>query len=218
MKWNEEVNKIVIECFYRSRPFDEEGKPVRGYRQRIFREWRDRGLFESTEQRVCDQARGITKNGWLSQLELEAIKRQVEDEFQGEFGEDAATEVETVENEDTAENEAMVENEVESVAEEIVNVEEVNNNVIDSVDGTRHTLNDEHRKIVERLNQVMLEGKTNDGIMFKKVDKETLKVQTDRVNDAIKYFKSKNITETNDLIKAASVWVAEQTGLKKRDL
>ena len=47
-------------------------------------------------------------------------------------------EVETVENEDTTENE------VESVAEEIVSVEEVNNNVIDSVDGTRHTLNDEH--------------------------------------------------------------------------
>ena len=39
----------------------------------------------------------------------------------------------------------------------------------------------------------------------------------DRVNDAIKYFKSKNIIETNDLIKAASVWVAEQIELKKRD-
>ena len=51
----------------------------------------------------------------------------------------------------------------------------------------------------------MLEGKASDGIMFKKLDKKTLKVQTDRINDAIKYFKSKNITETNDLIKAASV-------------
>ena len=148
MKWNMEVNTVAMECFYRSKPFDEEGKPVRGYRQRIFREWRDRGLLESTEQRVCDQARAIRKNGWLSQLELEAIKRQVEDEFQGEFGEDAATEVETVENEDTAENEAVVENEVESVAEEIVNVEEVDNKAIDSVDDKRYTLNDEHRKIV----------------------------------------------------------------------
>ena len=173
-------------------------------------------MFESTEQRVCDQTRAIRKNGWLSQLELEVIKRQIKDEFQGEFDKDDATEVETVENEDTAENEAMVENEVESVAEEIVSVEEVNN-VIDSVDDTRHTLNDEHRKIVERLNEKMLERKTSDGIMFKKVDKKALKVQADRVNEAIKYFKSKNITETNDLIKATSVWVAEQIGLKKRD-
>ena len=101
-------------------------------------------LFESVEQRVGDQARAIRKNGWLSQLELEAIKRQLEDEFQGEFGEDDPTEVETVKNEDMAENEAMVENEVESVAEEIVYVEEVNNNVRDSVDDARHTPNDEH--------------------------------------------------------------------------
>ena len=217
MKWNKEVNKVVMECLYRSKPFDEEGKPVRGYRQRMFREWRDRGWFESTEKRVCDQARAISKNRWLSQLELEAIKIQVEDEFQGEFGEDAATEVETVENEDTAENEAIVENEAESVAEEIVNVEEGNNNVIKSVHDTRYALNDEPRKIVERLNKIMLEGKTSDDIMFKKVDKKKLKVQTDRVNDVIKYFISKNITKTNDLIKAASAWVAEQIGLKKRD-
>ena len=174
-------------------------------------------MNQQTEQRKCDQARAIRKNGWLSQFELEVIKRQVEDEFHDEFGEDAATEVERVENEDTAENEAMVENEIESAAEEIVNVEEVNNNVIDSVDDIRHTLNDEHRKIFERLNETMLEGKTNDGIMFKKVNKKTLKVRSDRVNDAIKYFKSKNITETNDLTKAASLWVAEQIGLKKRD-
>ena len=138
----------------------------------MFKEWRDRGLFESTEQRVCDQARAIRKNGWLSQLELETIKRQVEDEFQGDFGEDAATEVETVENVDTTENEDITENEIESVAEETVNVE-VNNNVIDSVDDTRHNLNDEHRKIVEQLNEIMLEGKARDGIMLTKVVKKT---------------------------------------------
>ena len=111
----------------------------------------------------------------------------------------------------------MVDDEAESVAEEIVNIEEVNNNVIDSVDDTGHNLNDEHQKIVERRNEILLEGKPSDDIMFKQIDKKTLKVQTDRVNDTIRYFKSKNITETNDLIKAASVWVEEQIGLKKRD-
>ena len=134
----------------------------------MFKEWRDRGLFESTEERVCDQARAIRKNGGLSQFGLETIKRQVEDEFQGEFDEDAAAEVETVENEDTTENKDMVKNEAESVAEKTVNVEEVNNNVIDSVGDTRHNLNDEHRKIVEQLNEIMLEG-----IMLTKVVKKT---------------------------------------------
>ena len=32
MKWNKEVNKVVTECFYRSKPLDEEGKAARGYR------------------------------------------------------------------------------------------------------------------------------------------------------------------------------------------
>ena len=111
----------------------------------------------------------------------------------------------------------MVQNEAESVAEEIVSVEKLNNKVTNSVDDTRQNLNDEYQKIVERLNEIMLEAKTSDGIAFKKVDEKTLMVQTDRVNDAIKYFKSKNITEMNDLIKATSAWVAEQIRLKKRD-
>ena len=82
MKWDKEVNKVVMECFYRSRPFNEEGKPIRGYRQRMFREWKDRGMFETTEQRVCDQARAIRKNGWLSDLELDMIRRKIENESQ----------------------------------------------------------------------------------------------------------------------------------------
>ena len=82
----------------------------------------------------------------------------------------------------------MVENEV---AEEIVNADEVNNNFIDSVDDTSHNLNDKHRKIVERLNEIMLEGKTSDGIMFKKVDKKTLKVQTDELMMRLSILKAK---------------------------
>ena len=87
----------------------------------------------------------LMKKGNLS----ESIKREFEDEFQGEFGEYVATEIETVENEDTAETEDMVENEVDLVAEEIVNVEEFNNSDVDSIDDASHNLNDEHRKIVE---------------------------------------------------------------------
>ena len=81
MKWNKEVTKVVMECFQISKLFDEEAKTVRGYRQRMFKEWKDRGLFESTEQRVCDQSRATRKSGCVSQLELGAIKTQVEDAF-----------------------------------------------------------------------------------------------------------------------------------------
>ena len=127
----------------------------------------DKEYFENGEMEDCLNQQSnvyVTKQGQLgkmdgSQLEFETVKRQVEDEFQGEFGENAATEIQTVEIEDTAENEDMLVNEVESVPEEIVNVEEVNNNVIESVDDTTHNLNGELRKIVERRNEIMLEGK-----------------------------------------------------------
>ena len=35
MKWNKEINKVVMDYFYRSKRFDEEGKPIRGYRQNV---------------------------------------------------------------------------------------------------------------------------------------------------------------------------------------
>ena len=43
-------------------------------------EWIEHGVFEITEQRLCDQARAIRKNCWLSDLELENIQRMIEAE------------------------------------------------------------------------------------------------------------------------------------------
>ena len=40
------MNKVAMECFYKCRPFDEEGETIRGYRQRMYREWRKRGMLE----------------------------------------------------------------------------------------------------------------------------------------------------------------------------
>ena len=195
-----------MECFYRSRPFDEEGMPIRGYRQRMFREWKDKGTFESTEQRVCDQARAIRKNGWLSELELEMIRRKIEDESQlvSAMDEDNEDEVSMdlrlndIEDEgDGQMNEAI----------EVVDIEENDDEI-----------SQENKQIVDRLKQIILQGRTSDGILFKKVNKGSLRAQTERVNSVMKFVKTKNITETNKLINAESVWVADQTGLKKFEI
>ena len=55
-------NTAVMECYFLSRPVDEEGKPVRGYRRRIHNIWKERHGTEITEQRFCEQARMIRKN------------------------------------------------------------------------------------------------------------------------------------------------------------
>ena len=60
-----------MECFFRSKTFDDDGKPIRVYMQRIMQEWKEHGVFEIIEQRLWDQARVIWKK-------LENIRRMIE--------------------------------------------------------------------------------------------------------------------------------------------
>ena len=34
-KWSKNVNKTVMECFFRIKPFDDDGNPIRRYRQQM---------------------------------------------------------------------------------------------------------------------------------------------------------------------------------------
>ena len=79
-KWSKNVKKIVMECFFRSKSFDDDSKPIRGYRQRMMQEWKEHGVFEITEQRLCDQARAIRKNSWkMTEAESEIVNESIED-------------------------------------------------------------------------------------------------------------------------------------------
>ena len=93
----------------------------------MFKEWREKGMSESTEQRVCVQERAIRKNAWLSELELEAIKRQVEDETHGEL----------YRGQDVTVNEEAVETDVGTVREKI-------NDAEDSIGDTDRDLSEKH--------------------------------------------------------------------------
>ena len=125
-------------------------------------------MLESTEQRACDQARAIRKNGLLLEPELEAIKRQLEDEFHNELSrqQDVAVDAETVEI-------------------DVGTAEEEVNDAEDSIGETEGDLSEEHQVIVEQLIKIKVERRTGEDIMFKKVDKKALNIQTDRVNEAI---------------------------------
>ena len=70
-------------------------------------------MFESTEQRVCDQARAIRKNGWLSEAKLDAIKAQVESEPESQIYREQNDIVEI----------DPVETVIENVEEELIDVE-----------------------------------------------------------------------------------------------
>lgn len=69
---------------------------------------------------------------------------------------------------------------------------------------------------MDQIKDIIAEGVGNNhGIPFKKVDKKRLDEETRKVNMAIKHVVTKYTTETNNLIKAASIWIARQLSLKK---
>ena len=53
---------------------------MRGYRKPIRHIWKETQYLKVTEQRLCDQARIIRMNGWLTRLEINLIKKSTMDE------------------------------------------------------------------------------------------------------------------------------------------
>ena len=47
------------------------------YRKRMHNIWKERQGLKVTEQRLCDQARMIRMNEWLTELEMNVIKNRM---------------------------------------------------------------------------------------------------------------------------------------------
>ena len=78
---------------------------------------------------------------------------------------------------------------------------------IKNVAANVETLDEETQLIIAQLNEILAGGRNIDGISFKKVDMNTLNRTTAKVNKVIELIETKNITQTNNLIKAAGAWV-----------
>ena len=135
-----------MEWFFRSKPFHDDDKPIRGYRQRLMQKWKEHGVFEITEKRLCDQAKAIRKNGWLSDLELENIRRMIE----------AESEIVNESIEDVEENQAE---------RNIVRTTE-RNDTINNVAVNVEILDEETQLIIAQLNKILAGGRNTDGISF----------------------------------------------------
>ena len=205
-KWLKTTNVIVMECYYLSKPVNEEGKPVRGYRRRMHGIWKERGLFNVTEQRLCDQARMIRKNEWLTTMELEEIKRRVL-----ENNDEIEEEEEERESEENWRTGDQMEDDGRTALGEQVNP----NNELQTDNIAEAT--EEEREIVTTLLTMMKQPEEDVNICFKKADKKRLSEETKRVNGVLKYIKTRNISETNRLMKVISVYIADKLGMKREN-
>ena len=68
--WTREDNELTLQCYFRSNPSQ------RGYRKRMLEIWQERSTFQTTSQRLADQARTIIKKDWFSDLELLEIHKK----------------------------------------------------------------------------------------------------------------------------------------------
>ena len=160
----------------------------------MMQEWKEHGVFEITEQRLCDQARAIRKNGWLCDSELKNIWTMI-----GAESEIVNESIEDVEENQTERDIVRTSERNEQIGDDSA---EKTNNVAVNI----KTLDEETQIIIAQLNKILAGDKNTDGISFKKVDMNTLNGTTG---------KTKNITQTNNLIEAAGIWVADQLRLKK---
>ena len=66
-----------MECYYRSK------LKISGYRKRIHATWRDKCMFNITEQRLMDQQSQIRKKQRLLNLKLEDIQSRIDNKPHG---------------------------------------------------------------------------------------------------------------------------------------
>lgn len=72
--WSRQDNSLVMKCYFLSEP------ERRGYRKRMHQIWLEYADFEATEQRLLDQKNHIMKKQWLSELEIQEIRCEIEEE------------------------------------------------------------------------------------------------------------------------------------------
>ena len=137
--------------------------------------WRDVGTFEITEQRLVDQARVIRTNEWLTEGELEEIRRKNLKRRDGEENQEI-NDIPVIEERIQNESRLME----PSVTEICVRVE------------TKIT--DEERLIIDQLEALMIRNETEEYLPFKKVDQRELREVTKKVNAVIRHLDINDVT------------------------
>ena len=143
-RWTKEENELVMRCFYQNDPTRRE------YQKRMIAIWREIGTFEITEQRLVDQARVIRTNEWLTEVELEEIRRKMLTPRDGE------------ENQETNDIPVIK----ERIQNEICPIEPSETEIRVYVE-TKNM--DDERLINDELKALMIRNETKEYLPFKKV-------------------------------------------------
>ena len=159
--WSD-LNGTVMECYILSE------LERRGYLDRRREIWLQKGLFEVTKQRLGDQVRQIKKKGWLTDVEIEEIKRMAH----------GPEEVNDPEIESRGDNPQA--NEGNILGSAIEREEEV-----DHTQEADVQLTDEELEIAEKLHNIMQSKERERLPSIKKISKKKILVEMQKVNEVL---------------------------------
>ena len=187
-KWSKADYKVAMECFLRAQ------KGGRGVGKRTLDLWLDRGMFDISENNLMRQIRVIKKKQWLTSIEIEEMKRLIENGSQEG--------VETDVGDETPQSDSGNANEQHDTIER------------EDLDQDNSNLTEEENAIVSRIKEIRMQGNIRTVKSLRNINKLELRSETAKVNGALKHIETKNITETRDLLKAAAVVICERLGVK----
>ena len=160
---------------------------------------------EISEQRLADQARAIRINGWLSEVELEEIKRELRHDMQrGETVDDVENHPHQGEEEHTENwNDHPHEYSEKNVEDVVCRMEREGCNA-DQIQLTRGVLDS-------------LKNESDPPPNLRNIERRRLSEKVNEVNKILTLMETKDITQTNELLLAAGRVVAKRLGVKQRE-
>ena len=162
-------------------------------------------MFEISENNLMNlmnQIRMIITKKWLTGVEIETIRREVNK---------VTDETINVPN-------RIIEETIEEVIQEDV---EIRNNsedrVGDTVEGmlTEIELDDENKMLLTRLREILRQDNKGKIYNLRYIDRGRVKRETLKINGLLKYVKIRNITDLRNLIQAAAILVGEGVDAKE---
>ena len=177
---------------------------INEYRQRMHAIWRDKGLFNITEQKLMDQQSQIRKKQWLIKMVLEEIERRIEDEPHNHVSNDSESENEKWFLGFDEKDGYVFMKDVRVVVEHIGNRHE---NVEFGFRIKEELLEDE-KEMLKSMSEILKLDRTR-LLCLRKVEKRKLFTGVRKVNYLLKKIELNDMTEDNDLFYLGDTFVTK---------
>ena len=164
--------------------------------------WQECSTFQKTSQRLADQVRTITKNGWFSDLELLEIHKKTPKQNYNPVPDTPSGAKQKQSNEKEPQT---------SVNENTT----LSNDTLSN--NQEETLSQEQKLNLENVRRIMNSERTSLPSL-RNIEWKTLKIETNKINHKLSYIPTNNITVLNELIYAGAKLVCENIGIPSKSM